>query len=81
METAKNNKVGLSSRLDATMKEGVHDVQAFGLGFLRSCSSLEEYRHFTAQYAHVYTAMESEFERTEGPLQPICKVTPIYPTP
>ena len=67
METARNNKTGLSAKLDATMKEGVHDVKAFGLGFLRSCASREEYRHFTRQYYHIYAAMEKEFDATTGP--------------
>ena len=69
METAKNNKTGLSAMLDATMKEGVHDVRAFGLGFLRSCASREEYEHFTRQYYHIYSAMEEEFDATPGPFR------------
>merc|ERR1719424_1969547 len=56
MESAKNNKIGVAAKLDATMKEGVHDVRAFGLGFLRSVASIEEYQHFTQQYLEAIRA-------------------------
>ena len=37
------NKRGLSRMLDQTLKEGAHDMRVFGLGFLRSVSSFDEY--------------------------------------
>jgi hypothetical protein len=37
------NKRGLSKMLDGTLREGAHDMRVFGLGFLRSVASLDEY--------------------------------------
>lgn len=41
------NKRGLSLALDGTLREGAHDMRVFGLGFLRSVASLQDYTHFT----------------------------------
>ena len=53
-----NNKHGLSYELDATMREGHHDMKTFGLGFLRSISSIEHQAHTLASLHAPYAAME-----------------------
>ena len=37
------NKRGLSKTLDGTLKEGAHDMRVFGLGFLRSLATKDDY--------------------------------------
>ena len=37
------NKRGLSKTLDGTLKEGAHDMRVFGLGFLRSVATKDDY--------------------------------------
>jgi hypothetical protein len=37
------NKRGLSKTLDGTLKEGAHDMRIFGLGFLRSLATKDDY--------------------------------------
>ena len=47
------NKRGLSKMLDGTLREGAHDMKVFGLGFLRSVRSLDEYGLFACMHKHV----------------------------
>jgi heme oxygenase len=53
------NKRGLSLALDGTLREGAHDMRVFGLGFLRSVASTQDYAHFTTGMYHYYHAMEA----------------------
>ncbi|EKX38939.1 hypothetical protein GUITHDRAFT_76813 [Guillardia theta CCMP2712] len=57
------NKRGLSRKLDLLLREGVHDMKVFGLGFLRSIASKDEYVHFTSCSFHFYREMERELDR------------------
>ena len=34
---------GLSKMLDGTLSEGAHDMRVFGLGFLRSVATYDDY--------------------------------------
>jgi len=56
------NKRGLSLALDGTLREGAHDMRVFGLGFLRSVASREEYTHFATGMYHYYGAMEARLD-------------------
>jgi len=60
------NKRGLSKMLDGTLREGAHDMRVFGLGFLRSVASLDEYVHFTTGMYHYYGAMEERFAKADS---------------
>jgi len=60
------NKRGLSKMLDGTLREGAHDMRVFGLGFLRSVASHDEYVHFTTGMFHFYGAMEERFAAADG---------------
>jgi hypothetical protein len=59
MSTIKANKVGLSSSLDATMKEG-HDMKVFGFGTLaKTMSDKDTYGSFVTSLHAIYTEMEA----------------------
>ena len=62
MKSLKNNKTGLSYILDATMREGHHDMFTFGVGFLRSLSSKQEQAHLIASLRAPYSVMEKAFD-------------------
>lgn len=59
---SKANKEGLSFALDATLRDGSHDMRVFGLGFLRSLASPAAYGHFSSSMYFGYKAMEDEFD-------------------
>ena len=63
MKDIKNNKHGLSYELDATMREGHHDMKLFGLGFLRSVSSQQHQAHTLASLLAPYAVMEAALDR------------------
>ena len=56
---------GLSKMLDGTLREGAHDMRVFGLGFLRSVATYDDYVHFTTGMYHYYGAMEERFARAD----------------
>eukprot|EP00960_Hanusia_phi_P077306 768675-Hanusia_phi.AAC.1 len=57
------NKRGLSRKLDLLLREGVHDMKVFGLGFLKSVASKDDYIHFTSSSFHFYREMEQQLDR------------------
>merc|ERR1711966_229621 len=59
------NKRGLSKMLDGTLREGAHDMRVFGLGFLRSVATYDDYVHFTTGMYHYYGAMEERFAKAD----------------
>lgn len=56
------NKVGLSHALDGSLRSGEHDMKVFGLGFLRTVSTRQEFAKITASMYFFYKAMETEFD-------------------
>ncbi|KAK3276821.1 hypothetical protein CYMTET_15133 [Cymbomonas tetramitiformis] len=56
------NKVGLSYALDGSLRSGEHDMKVFGLGFLRTVSTRQEFANITASMYFFYKAMEVEFD-------------------
>ena len=60
------NKQGLSLMLDGTLREGAHDMSVFGLGFLRSVASVEDYVHVHTGMYHYYGAMESALDSNQS---------------
>jgi heme oxygenase (biliverdin-producing, ferredoxin) len=61
----KANKTGLSYDLDATMRDGHHDMKTFGLGFLRSVSTTTEQTHTFASLRAPYSVLEDAFDRID----------------
>jgi len=51
--------------LDGTLREGAHDMRVFGLGFLRSVATKDDYVHFTTGMYHYYGAMEERFGKSD----------------
>ena len=62
------NKSGLSHALDAVMREGHHDMRAFGRGTLAALASRAAYARFTAAHFHFYSELERRLdEAAHGP--------------
>ena len=68
MKTCAANKVpsSLARQLDRTLREG-HDMKVFGLGTAATMGDLQRYRRFTTSMHAVYSAMEEELDRADGP--------------
>lgn len=60
----KSNKSGLSWELDRTMRDGHHDMKTFGLGFLRSVSSVEQQAHTMASLQPAYAVLEHALDKS-----------------
>jgi heme oxygenase len=56
------NKTGLSHALDAVMREGHHDMRAFGRGTLAALASRSAYAKFTAAHYHFYCELERRLD-------------------
>lgn len=56
------NKSGLSHALDAVMREGHHDMRAFGRGTLAALASRAAYARFTAAHFHFYSELERRLD-------------------
>lgn len=56
------NKSGLSHALDAVMREGHHDMRAFGRGTLAALASRGAYAKFTAAHFHFYSELERRLD-------------------
>ena len=56
------NKTGLSHALDAVMREGHHDMRAFGRGTLAALASRAAYARFTAAHFHFYSELERRLD-------------------
>ena len=60
-----SNKTGLSYQLDGTMRDGDHDMNVFGLGFLRSVSSTSHQVHTMASLRAPYSVMEEALDNLD----------------
>lgn len=56
------NKSGLSHDLDAVMREGHHDMRAFGRGTLAALASKSNFAKFTAAHYHFYSELERRLD-------------------
>jgi heme oxygenase len=53
-------------------------MKSFGAGFVRSCASIEEYKHFVTSHYHFYSALEHGFaEQADG--QPMHAIWTAFP--
>lgn len=62
---ANKDKEKLSYLLDATMREGHHDMTTFGLGFLRSVSSVSHQAHTFASLKAPYSVLEHALDNLD----------------
>ena len=56
------NKSGLAHALDAVMREGHHDMRAFGRGTLAALGSRAAFAKFTAAHFHFYSELERRLD-------------------
>jgi heme oxygenase len=66
LQGSKANKKGLSKMLDATLREGSHDMLTFGLGYFKSVASKASYVRFTTAHYHFYDEMEKRLDQDTG---------------